>query len=191
MAGAQGRKSRVIDYGLAMRRLTLVALLVIGVSVASVAPAGAKKSTACAYLTKQQVSKILGYKVVKTAITTDKASGAEQCEYRTGYFQKDRFKQLDAPYKMKVTTQPLLEKVTKDLATAESDPDSDPVTSLGVRAFYTGGDDLIAVVGDLVLQVEVTNVQWSGNERDTLIRNPELEAMKVLVPLFQSVPTQK
>jgi len=65
------------------------------------------------------------------------------------------------------------------------------VTSLGVRAFYTGGDDLIAVVGDLVLQVEVTNVQWSGNERDTLIRNPELEAMKVLVPLFQSVPTQK
>jgi hypothetical protein len=82
-------------------------------------------------------------------------------------------------------------KVAKDLATAESDPDSDPVTRLGARAFYTSGDDLIAVVGDLVLQVEVTNVQWSGNERDALIRTPELEAMKVPVPLFASVPTQK
>ena len=174
-----------------MKRLAVIVLLVAAVAVVGAAPAGAKKTTACAYLTKKQVSKILGYKVVKTAIESDKASGAEQCEYLTGYYQQKRFEDLGAPYKLQITTQPLLPDVEKTLDTLQADPDAEDVPGLGERAFYNDGNDLIVVVGDLVLMAEVTNVQWSGSELDTLIRDPELAAMKLLVPLFESVSGKK
>src|SRR6188474_2455172 len=91
-----------------MKRLAVAAALALVLAAVPALPAGAKKSTACAYLTKKQVSKILGHKVVETVTESDKASGAEQCEYRTNYYQQPRFKDADAPYKLQVTTQPLL-----------------------------------------------------------------------------------
>lgn len=166
--------------------VTLVGvLLVVAAGVVAAAPAGAKKSTACAYLTKKQVSKILGHKVVETVTESDKASGAEQCEYRTNYYQQPRFEDADAPYKLQVTTQPLLADTKIILEALQDDPDAEDVPGLGERAFYSDGDDLIVVLGDIVLITEVTNVQWSGAERDTLVRGPERAAMDLLVPLFE------
>ena len=62
-----------------------------------------------------------------------------------------------------------------------------PVDSLGVRAFYTDGNDLVAVVGPLVIQVEVTNIAWSGDEKERYILGPEMAAMEALVALFEDV----
>jgi hypothetical protein len=169
-----------------MLRRALVALLLVTMGlVAATVPAQAKKSTACAYLTKKQVSTILRHKVVDTATESDKATGAQQCEYRTSYYQQPRFKDLDAPYKLQITTQPLLDDVQKTLDTLQADPDAEDVPGLGDRAFYNDGDDLIVVVGPIVLLAEVTNVQWSGAELDTLKRGPERAAMDLLVPLFE------
>ncbi|MFA5883444.1 MAG: hypothetical protein WDA60_06300 [Acidimicrobiia bacterium] len=173
-----------------MKRRVLIALLVATVGVVGAAPAGAKKSTTCDLLTKKQVSKILGHKVVTTASEKNKTNGAGQCDYVTSYYQQKRFEDLDAPYKLKITTQPIA-GIESDIDALEADPDSDAVAGLGERAFYNDGNDLLVVVGDLVLMAEVTNVQWSGNERDTLVRTPELEAMKLLVPLFDSVSGKK
>ena len=135
----------------------------------------------------EQVSKILGFKVVKTEYEAEKSTGAEQCEYRTGKYWADRFKPIDAPYKMQVTTQPLTPDTAKILDQLEADIDSDTVDKLGDRAFYTDGNDLVAVVGDVVLQVEVTNIEWNGNELQTYILGPEFKAMQLLVDLFKSL----
>ena len=86
---------------------------------------------------------------------------------------------------MQVTTQPLLPEVEATLATLEADPDAEPIDGLGVRAFYTDGNDLVAVVGPVVIQIDVTNLSWSGDELQKYILGPELAAAKVLVPLFQ------
>jgi hypothetical protein len=168
-----------------MKRLALAVALAVVLAAGPALPAGAKKSRACAYLTKKQVSKILGHKVVETVAESEKASGAEQCEYRTNYYQQPRFEDADAPYKLKVTTQPLLADTQTILEALQDDPDAEDVPDLGERAFYSDGDDLIVVLGDIVLVTEVTNVQWSGAERDTLIRGPERAAMDILVPLFE------
>ena len=37
----------------------------------------------------------------------------------------------------------------------------------------------------MVIQIEVTNIQWSGDELQRYILGPELAAMKVLVELFE------
>ena len=172
-----------------MRRLVLVVLLATAALVVAAVPVEAqddakkKAPTTCDLLTKKQVSKILGHKVVETALSSDKKKGAEECEYRTNYYQKPRFKDLGAPYKLQITTQPIA-GIESDVDALEADPDSEAVAGLGARAFYTGGDDLIVVVGDLVLEAEVTNVEWSGNEVDALKRSPERAAMDLIVPLF-------
>ncbi len=175
-----------------MKPSMLVALLVAVVALVAAASAGAtseaKKTspTTCNLLTKKQVSKILEHKVVKTVVRSDKKTGAEQCEYRTNYYQKRRFKKLGAPYKLQLTTQPLA-GIESDVDTLEADRDSDAVDGLGDRAFYTQGNDLIVLVGDVVLKAEVTNVKWADNELDTLIHDPERAAMDLVVPTFESV----
>jgi len=170
----------------------LVVLLATVASVVAAAPAEAKSEvkktspTTCDLLTKKQVSRLLEHKVVKAVLRSDEKTGAAQCEYRTNYYQKPRFKRLGAPYKLQLTTQPLA-GIESDVDTLEADPHSDAVDGLGDRAFYTKGDDLIVLVGDVVLQAKVTNVKWAGNELDTLIRNPEREVMDLVVPMFESV----
>lgn len=162
--------------------VVLVAVALVGVCAA---PASARKVDNCDLLTKKQVSKYLGFKVVDTELTREKSTGAEQCEYRTAKYWTSDLKDLDAPLKMQVTTQPLLPEVEATLATLEADPDAEPIDGLGVRAFYTDGNDLVAVVGPVVIQIDVTNLSWSGDELQKYILGPELAAAKVLVPLFQ------
>jgi hypothetical protein len=174
-----------------MKRPVLVVLLALVVSLLVAAPAGAttetkkKRPTTCDLLSKKQASKILGHKVVKTVVRSDRKSGAEQCEYRTNYYLKRRFENLGAPYKLLLTTQPLA-GIESEVHTLETDPDSEAVDGLGDRAFTTKGHDLSVLVGDLVLQAKVTNVEWSGNELDTLILTPEREVMDRVVPVFES-----
>ena len=55
------------------------------------------------------------------------------------------------------------------------------MTGLGDRAFYTDGNDLVAVSGDQVFQTEVTNLQWKNDELQTYIKGPELAAMRRLI----------
>lgn len=167
------------------RRLLPVVLVAIALVGALAAPASARKVDNCDLLTKKQVSKFLGFKVVDTELNKEKTTGAEQCEYRTAKYWTSDLKDLDAPLKMQVTTQPLLPEVEATLATLEADPDAQPIDGLGVRAFYTDGNDLVAVVGPVVIQIEVTNLTWSGDEKQQYILGPELAAAKVLVPLFQ------
>lgn len=169
-----------------MKRLPVLvpALALVTVSLLG-APAGAKKYDNCDLLTKKQVSKMLGFKVVETELAKEKSTGSEQCEYRTNKYWNADLEDLDAPLKMQVTTQPLTAELAATLDTLESDPDAEAVTGLGVRAFYTDGNDLIAVVDPVVIQVEVTNIAWSGDEKQKYILGPELAAMKVLVDLFQ------
>lgn len=176
-----------------MRRVTLVVLVVTMVSVVAAAPAEAKSAakkttpTTCDLLTKRQVSKLLEHKVVKAVLESDQRTGAQQCEYRTNYYQKPRFENLGAPYKLQLTTQPLA-GIESDVDELEADAGSAAVDGLGDRAFFTSGNELIVLVGDVVLQAKVTNVKWSGNQLDTLIRRPEREAMDLVVPAFRSAP---
>jgi hypothetical protein len=179
-----------------VRRLALavllpaVALLAVGLPTVEAAvfadPAGAAPNT-CALLTKKQASKVLGFKVVKTEYQAENASGAEQCGYSSTKYWKPRFKKLGAPLKLKITTQPLTDEVATTLDTLEADSDAQTVPGLGDRAFYNASNDLIVVVGNVVLQAEVTNIEWSGNQLQKYILDPERAAMDVLVPLFQNV----
>lgn len=160
---AIGSCSRGWHYVAAMHRFVLgvvLATAVLGVTAVPAEAVGeAKKSpSTCDLLTRKQASKILGHKVVDTALTSDKKTGAEECEYRTNHFQKPRFKDLGAPYKLQITTQPIA-GIETDIDALEADSDSETVPGLGDRAFYTDGDDLIVVVGNLVLEAEVTNVE--------------------------------
>ena len=172
-----------------MRRLAVVVVLLVTVGALLAPSAGAKKKPPdnCDLLTKKQVSRYLGFKVVETALEKDKTTGAEQCEYRTAKYWNADFEELDAPLKMQVTTQPLTPDVEATLATLEADDDAEPVTGLGDRAFYTDGNDLVAVVGPVVIQVEVTNIAWSGDEKERYILGPEMAAMEALVALFEDV----
>jgi len=172
-----------------MRRVVVIALLLVAMGAVLAPPAAAKKKQPdnCDLLTKKQVSKFLGFKVVETELEQDKTTGVEQCEYRTAKYWTESLEDLDAPLKMQVTTQPLTPEVEATLATLEADDGAETVTGLGDRAFYTDGNDLIAVVGPLVIQVEVTNIQWSGDEKQRYILGPELAAMEVLVALFEDV----
>jgi hypothetical protein len=175
-----------VRYRAAMPRpLVVLALVVTAFVVVAAPPAAAKKYDNCDLLTKKQVSKMLGFKVVETELTRDKTTGAEECEYRTGKYWSAHFEDIDAPFKLQVTTQPLTPELEATFDALDSDPDAEAVDGLGVRAFYTDGDDLVAVVDPLVIQVEVTNISWSGDEKQRYILGPELAAMKFLVPLFQ------
>lgn len=167
------------------RSLAVLTLVVIALVVTAAPPAGAKKYDNCDLLTKKQVSKMLGFKVVATELTREKSTGAEECEYRTNKYWNADLEDLDAPLKLQVTTQPLTPDLEATLDALESDPDATAVDGLGVRAFYTDGNDLVAVVDPVVIQVEVTNIAWSGDEKQRYILGPELAAMKVLVPLFE------
>ncbi|MBM3657926.1 MAG: hypothetical protein FJW95_00245 [Actinobacteria bacterium] len=172
-----------------MRRVAAIALLLVAFGAVLAPPAVAKKKKpdTCDLLTKKQVSKFLGFKVVETGLEKERSTGAEQCEYRTAKYWTESLENLDAPLKMQVTTQPLTPEVEASLAALEAEDGAETVTGLGDRAFYTDGNDLIAVVGPLVIQVEVTNVQWSGDELQRYILGPERDAMEVLVALFEDV----
>lgn len=168
-----------------MKRLGVVALLVVAVVGVTAAPAIAKKKPdGCDLLTKKQVSKYLGFKVVETRLERDKATGAEQCEYRTKKYWNEDLEDLGAPLKMQVTTQPLLPDVEDALDTLEAEAGAETVEGLGDRAFYNDGNDLVAVVGDVVILVEVTNIAWSGSELQQYVLDPERKAMEALVDLF-------
>lgn len=169
-----------------MRRVALVTLLALAVAgpLASSSTALAKPRT-CALLTKQQASKALGYEVVERVRNTEQSTGAVECEYRTEQYWTPRLEELDAPLKLQITTQPLDKEVAAVLDELEADVDTVPVEDLGVRAFYTDGDDLVAVVGKIVVQAEVTNIEWSGDELQTYVLGPELTAMRRVVAKLQ------
>jgi len=169
-----------------VRRDVLAAVLIATCSFLIPGPALAAPNT-CALITKKQATKILGFKVVKTEFESERSSGAEQCSYRTKKYWKPRFKKLDAPLKLDITTQPLTDDTAAILDELEADSDAVSVPGLGDRAFYTSGNDLVVVVGDVVLQAEVTNIEWSGDDLQTYILDPERAAMDVLVPLFADV----
>jgi hypothetical protein len=168
-------------------RRVVLALVVIATCSFMIPDAALAAENTCDLITKKQATKILGFKVVKTEFESEASSGAEQCSYRTKKYWKPRFKKLGAPLKLNITTQPLTEEAAVTLDELEADPEAQSVPGLGDRAFYTDGNDLVVVVGDLVLQAEVTNIEWKGDERQKYILDPELAAMRVLVPLFTDV----
>lgn len=169
-----------------MKRLAVLLLVVATGTVALGDTVGARsKPSTCDLLTKKQVSKALGFKVVETRLERDTSTGAEQCEYRTKKYWTKDLRRLGAPLKMQVTTQPLTEDVESRLDTMERD--GDPVAGLGERAFYTSGNGLVAVVEPVVILVEVTNIDWSGAELQKYILGPELRAMRILVDRFENV----
>ncbi|MFN8027794.1 MAG: hypothetical protein U0W40_15980 [Acidimicrobiia bacterium] len=147
-------------------------------------PAGAAKADNCDLLTKKQASKILGHKVVATKLTREASTGAEQCEWRTNYYFPGNFKKLGAPYKLKVTTQPLTADVEKTIATLKENPKSEAVPELGDDVFFTASNELVAVVDPLVVQFEVSNYTTEGGSYDDIVYGPPKAAAAALLPLF-------
>lgn len=161
-----------------MRRAVLATVLAL-TGVVLLPHTAMASSDTCDLLTKKQATKVLGLKVVKTELET--SGGVEQCSYRTKKYWTPRLKELDAPFKLNITTQPLTRATTMVLDQLEADLDTETVEGLGDRAFFTDGNDLIVVVGDVVLQAEVTNIEWEGDELQTYILDPELAAMRLVV----------
>lgn len=156
--------------GAAVCSLTLVGLL-----------GGTAHAKACGTFTKNEASKILGFKVVETEELSEPSTDTEGCDYITKKFWAKRFKKLDAPLKLRITIQPLNDDTAAVLDELEADEDAEPVDGLGDRAFYTDSNDLVAVSDEQVFQTEVTNIQWKNDELQTYIKDPELEAMRQLI----------
>ncbi len=163
-----------------MRRLVLVTVLAVAGSFAA-SGAAVAKTDPCSLLTKQQASKALGFKVVKLERDSEPSTGAEECEYRTKKYWVPRFKKIDAPLKLQITTQPLTDDVAEVLDVLEGDLDAETVEGLGDRAFYDKGNNLVAVVGKVVVQAEVTNIEFKGDDLQTYVLEPELAAMRIVV----------
>lgn len=172
-----------------MKRLLLLfvaAGLAVGLTVAGSGAAGAAKPNNCDLLTKKQASNFLGYKVVATKLTREKSTGAEQCEWRTQHYFGSRFKSLGAPYKLKVTTQPLTADVEQSIKTMEADTETSSAPELGDRVLFDKYHNLIAVVGPVVLQIEAANYTTEGGGSiDKIVVAPETAAAKLLIPLFE------
>lgn len=161
-----------------MRRLVFVTVLAVAATCATASVALASTNP-CALLTKKQASMVLGFKVVERQRDSEPATGAEECEFRTKKYWAPRLEKIDAPYKLQITTQPLDADVAEVLDQLEAE--GEPVDGLGDRAFYTESNDLVVVVGDVVVQAEVTNIEWEGDELQTYVLGPELEAMRLVV----------
>jgi hypothetical protein len=161
-----------------MKRFTS---LLVATAIASFVLVGVLAGTAhakmCGTFTKKEASKIIGYKVVETEELTEESTDTEGCEYIT----KKQFKDVSSPLKLRITAQPLNDDTAAALDELEADEDAEPVPDLGDRAFYTDGNELIAVSGDQVFQAKITNVRWRNNELETLIKAPELAAMRQLI----------
>ncbi|HEU5301279.1 MAG TPA: hypothetical protein VFW06_03460 [Acidimicrobiia bacterium] len=169
-----------------MRRVVLVTVLTLAVAgpFASSSTALAKIHP-CTLLTKKQASAALGFEVVERVRSTEQSSGAEECEYRTEKYWNETFEDLEAPLKLQITTQPLKKKVAAVLDELEADAAAVPVEGLGDRAFYNSGNDLVVVVGKVVIQSEVTNIEWTDDELQTYVLGPELTAMQQVVAKLQ------
>jgi len=166
--------------------LFVAAALAGGLTVAGSGAVGAAKPNNCDLLTKKQASTFLGYKVVATKLTREKSTGAEQCEWRTQHYFGSRFKSLGAPYKLKVTTQPLTADVEQTIKTMEADRDTQSAPELGDRVLFDKYHNLVAVVGPVVLQIEAANYTTEGGGSiDKIVVAPETAAAKVLIPLFE------
>jgi len=166
--------------------LVVAAGLTVGLTVAASGAAGAAHPNNCDLLTKKQTTKFLGYKVVATKLTREKSTGAEQCEWRTDHYFGSKFKSLGAPYKLKVTTQPLTADVEQSIKTLESDIETSSAPELGDRVRFDKYHNLIAVVGPVVLQIEAANYTTEGGGSiDKIVVGPETAAAKLLIPLFE------
>ena len=144
-----------------MKRLVPLAVVATLVLVAPVvASAGAAGNDACALVTKQEASKILGAKVVKIKRATNASTGDQECEYRTKVYVSSRFRKLKAPLKLQVT----LGTLTADLRQEIDDNQSelDPYPDLGNEAYFSGTTrtDLLVIAGSRVLQTGPAN--WEG-----------------------------
>jgi hypothetical protein len=131
----------------------------------------------CGTFTKKEASKIIGFKVVETEELVEESTDTEGCEYIT----KKQFKDVSSPLKLRITAQPLNDDTDAALDALEADEDAEAVPGLGDRAFYTDDNELIAVSGDQVFQAKITNLRWRNDELETLIKGPELAAMRQLI----------
>lgn len=165
-----------------MKRITSL-LIVATVTVAAFVGVlgGTVHATTCGTITKKEASEILGFDVVRTKEISEPSTDTEGCDYYTKKYWSKRLKRLGAPYKLRVTVQPLTDDVAEALDQLESDSDAETVAGVGDRAFYTDGNDLIAVAGDKVFQTKVTNIEWKNEELDTYLKEPELAAMRQLI----------
>lgn len=166
-----------------MKRIAslLVVAAAVGATVLIAPLGGTAHAKSCGTFTKKEASEILGFEVVRTKEISEPSTGTEGCDYYTNKYWSKRLKRLGAPYKLRITVQPLTDDVAEALDQLESDPDAETVDGVGDRAFYTDGNDLVAVSGDTVFQTKATNVVWKNQGLDTYLKEPELAAMKQLI----------
>lgn len=149
-----------------IRRIALVACVVIALPIAYAAPASAGKIPhACSLLTKKQASKLLlGKKVTDVERLQDKKIKATRCTWDTDFFQAPKFEDLDATLRLKLDVQPTktAKKALDTLRSSAADIDSsvDEIDGIGDEA-YEHFSDLTVVAGDVAFEVGVSNFDTS------------------------------
>ncbi len=138
-----------------VKRLIAVALLAPAVIFGHLGlkPTGATGTNVCSLITKQEVSRILGAKVVKTMRRTD-ASGGQECRYRTKKFTAQRLRRLDAPLGLTLSWIPLTPELRQQIDDRKLD--LHPIDGLGDEAYFDS-THVLAIRGQNVLTASVVN----------------------------------
>jgi hypothetical protein len=143
-----------------VKRIPLVLLVsVIALAGFSTLPAVATGTDVCALVSKQDASKLLGAKVVKTTTKTSASNGAQRCTYKTKKFTSKTLKKFDAPLQLAITWQPLTDAVRAYIKDINSD--LTPISGLGDEAYADKFGAVFAIRGQDVVQAKVQNIQSS------------------------------
>jgi hypothetical protein len=140
-----------------MHRIFATVALATAVGVAGLAgSAGASGTDVCSLITKKEVSKILGAKVVKLKRETNNSTGAQVCTYKTKKFTSKHLKKFNGALGLELIWGP----VTQDLrdAIAKAGSDLTAIPGLGDSAYSTQGSVLALRAADVV-QASIVNWQ--------------------------------